>query len=342
MLFSIFELTTSTQLAIDDMATVFISGLTPGNGEKQRDLREGTMVAIMDFERWSSGDRAESVLAIGVSNEEGVFACEIDEIMEPIGIRVHIREFGFQYLGFNAELGPEGFFYAARLEPDTVIRKEDLDERYPNSVREEWDVDAEHLKAQQLIHSFRNQTDTRANLLSRLAEAARFLRSPSPRMARRSAFLSYSHEPDNDGHSEWVENLADDLVRNGVDIHADFYAIHGGMSITDFMNSMSGQDKIILILTPNYKVRALEGRGGVGYEYRIVSNTLLDEGPQANLIPVVRIGDKATSVPEPIGDLAYIDCCDDGEYESKLDEIVKAVYEKPRRRKPEIGQPPEE
>jgi len=137
-----------------------------------------------------------------------------------------------------------------------------------------------------------------------------------------------------------VENLADALVRNGVDIRADFYTVHGGVSITEFIYTMSNQDKIIIILTPTYKTRAIEGTGGVGYEYRIVSNSLLDHGPKANLIPVLRRGDKALSVPEPIGDLAYIDFRNDDSYDYCLDEIVNAVYEIPRREKPSLGNPP--
>jgi|GEM_PF-5290875 len=185
------------------MAIIFISGLTPGNEEIDREKREGTIVSVMDFERWSSGDTKGSVLAMGVSNKDGVFFQDIEGIEKPIGIRVHIREYGFKYLGFNAELGADGFYYAARLEPNPVIHKDNLKQKYPNSVREEWDTEAEHLKAQELIQTFRNQTDVNTGLSARLASAQQLLKAPSPNLARRTAFLSYCHEPDHAGHAEW-------------------------------------------------------------------------------------------------------------------------------------------
>ena len=59
---------------------IYIAGLTPGNAITTKPDREGTMVAIMDFEKWSSGkNRAESVLATGLGDENGIFTYTFEE-----------------------------------------------------------------------------------------------------------------------------------------------------------------------------------------------------------------------------------------------------------------------
>ena len=66
------------------------------------------------------------------------------------------------------------------------------------------------------------------------------------------AFISYSW--DNDSHKDWVLNLANELMKNGVDVFLDQYDLSLGMEMTHFMEKAVTADRILAILTPNYKL----------------------------------------------------------------------------------------
>ena len=81
--------------------------------------------------------------------------------------------------------------------------------------------------------------------------------------------------------------------------------------------------------------------GGVQYEFRIICNKILSGTNPEGVIPVLRKGDKESSVPDPVGNLIYVDMREDAEHDVKFDSLVKAIYSVPRRLKPELGFPPD-
>lgn len=312
---------------------IFIAGLTPGNAITTKPDREGTLVAVMDFDKWSSSsNKNESVIASGLGDENGIFQFEFDTSKPvPKNIRVHIRELGFHYLGFTAEVEPEGFFYAAKLEPDHNISEDFLRRSYPNSPRDSWNSEQEFLRAQKLVAearaAFFNETTPDLNLTT----------SPATKAPR--VFMSYAWE--NETHQEWVKKLADDLFRMGITVKADFYELHAGKSLVDFMGQLSNQDKVVLVATEKYRTRASSLTGGVGYEYSIMSNRLLEEQGSANIVPCLRSGRKQDSIPDPIGHILYVDFTDDEQYDNSLEDLVRAIYEQPKHSPPPLGAKPD-
>lgn len=313
---------------------IYIAGLTPGNAITTKPDREGTMVAIMDFEKWSSGkNRAESILATGLGDENGIFTYTFDEGEAlPEKIRVHIRELGFHYLGFTAELDTDGFFYAVRLEPDPHISEDFLRKSYPNSPRDTWDTEKEFLRAQKLVSD--------ARLAHHQNQLASIQVAPQEKEPddRPCVFLSYSHE--NDEHQKWVEELADNLIRMGVKVKADFYELYGGKSLVQFMAELTDQDKVLIVATEKYKNKAKSLEGGVGYEYSIMSNGFLKQQNASQLIPILKNGSSDTSIPEAIGHVVYIDFRTYDNYDESLELLVKAIYGKPQREMPPLGDKP--
>ena len=75
-------------------------------------------------------------------------------------------------------------------------------------------------------------------------------------MAKPLVFISYSW--DGDDHKLWAKSLADRLVEEGnVDTIFDQYDCLPGTDFPHFMEqSVSKADKVVIILTPNYKVKA--------------------------------------------------------------------------------------
>jgi hypothetical protein len=81
-------------------------------------------------------------------------------------------------------------------------------------------------------------------------------------------FISYSW--DDEIHKTWVLKIADKLVCNGIFVYLDRYDLKAGKDITHFMeNSLKYADKVLLIMTPNFKNKAEKRKGGVGHETSI-------------------------------------------------------------------------
>jgi hypothetical protein len=110
-------------------------------------------------------------------------------------------------------------------------------------------------------------------------------------------FISYSW--DGDAHKEWVLNLADRLSRyNSIHVYFDRYDLHAGKNMVYFMeNSVNKSDKVLLILTPNYKLKAENAKGGVGAEYSMITAKILENQLTDKFIPILRNGDRNMSCP---------------------------------------------
>ncbi|WP_024480413.1 toll/interleukin-1 receptor domain-containing protein [Cellulophaga baltica] len=155
-----------------------------------------------------------------------------------------------------------------------------------------------------------------------------------------SVFISYSW--DNEEHKNWVLNLAKRLRENGIEVILDRYELQGGKNIAHFMDrALENADKVLVIFTPNYKLKADKREGGVGYEYSILNNDIYKNiAGNSKYIPVLKSGTMETSVPAFIQQFIAIDVRDDAQYEQKVREITLTLYDKPIIKKPGIGKKP--
>jgi len=91
------------------------------------------------------------------------------------------------------------------------------------------------------------------------------IQTPPPKV-----FISYSW--DSEVHKVWVKHLADELFANGIDVVLDQYEMKPGDNMNHFMeHAVADVDKVLLILTENYKKKADRRGGGVGYEYSMIN-----------------------------------------------------------------------
>jgi len=156
---------------------------------------------------------------------------------------------------------------------------------------------------------------------------------------KKKIFISYSW--DNEEHKLWVLDLANYLVKNGVDVILDQYDLSVGNEMTFFMEKAMMADKILLILTPSYKTKADDRTGGVGYEYSLVTREFYDKEPNKNkIIPILRSGDKDLSSPVFVQTKLFHDMSNDNLIDSKLFELVKIIVDKPSVKKPPLGKLP--
>lgn len=155
---------------------------------------------------------------------------------------------------------------------------------------------------------------------------------------RKKIFISYSW--DNEEHQNWVLKLANDLIsKYGIDVILDQFDLNAGKELTYFMeNAISEADKVLVILTPNYKQKAEKREKGVGYETSIISQDILSSSiSKIKFIPILRIGTQTTSAPSHLVSKLYHNMVDDTKYYTKLLELAKLIYDKNIIEKPKLG-----
>lgn len=102
-------------------------------------------------------------------------------------------------------------------------------------------------------------------------------------------FISYSWEDEE--HIEWTKELANYLIKNGVDAHIDQYDLEIGDRLPQFMErEITNADYVLIICTPNYKEKANNRKSGVGYEGHIIAGELFQNQNEKKFIPIIRKG----------------------------------------------------
>ena len=109
---------------------------------------------------------------------------------------------------------------------------------------------------------------------------------------KKKVFISYCWEDDE--HKRWVHKLAEDL-KSYFDVKIDVEQPIG-TELNKFMESMiNSSDKVLIIVTPEYKDRADDRLKGVGYETTLITNKLISNQNEIKFIPIIRKGSKEES-----------------------------------------------
>lgn len=152
-------------------------------------------------------------------------------------------------------------------------------------------------------------------------------------------FISYCWE--NEEHIQWVKNLADLLLSNGVDVTLDQYDVSLGDRIPHFMEtSIANTDYVLVVCTEEYKKKSDGRLGGVGYETHIISGELVDTSNERKFIPIIRKGTVKTSLPDCLKGKFAIDLSKDfSPHDAPFQDLIVTLYGK--NKKPKIGTPPD-
>ncbi len=144
------------------------------------------------------------------------------------------------------------------------------------------------------------------------------------------AFFSYSW--DDDAHKQWVLKLANDLAPNGIYVLLDQY-LPAGYPLTHFMNKgLDIADRVIIIGTPKYKEKSIKSlSGGVTYEESIIHVDLMRSIATTKFLPIVRSGTFDTSLPPLLSRRIGFDFSDDAAYGSLVKELVREIYDVPKK-----------
>lgn len=154
-------------------------------------------------------------------------------------------------------------------------------------------------------------------------------------------FISYSW--DGDEHNNWVLNLAEKLCNpGGIDVILDRWELSKlGSLLPNFMeSSINEADRVILILTPNYKLKTERLEGGVGYEYSIISAKIFYDIKTTKFIPLLRAGTFEESAPTVLSARIGIDFKDDNKFEENFELLLRDIHGKPKHKKPFVSSIP--
>lgn len=153
-------------------------------------------------------------------------------------------------------------------------------------------------------------------------------------------FISYSW--DNPEHEKWILNLAGLLRANGVDVILDKYDLKAGKNLLHFMEqAIKKANKVLIIFTPNYKLKAENRTGGVGYEYSIMNVSLYkDQTKNDKIIPVLRQGSQGDSIPEFMQQFIHLDLRDDETFQTRFTDLLRDIFDEPAIKKPKLGNKP--
>lgn len=152
-----------------------------------------------------------------------------------------------------------------------------------------------------------------------------------------NVFISYSWEDDE--HKEWVKDLADRLLSDGINATIDKYDLSAADRLPHFMEeSISNADFVLIICTPKYKEKSDNRTGGVGYEGHIISGELFLGGHERKFIPVLRKGTFKESIPRSLTSKLFIDLTEGKHYEDNYRDLLTTLYG--AKNKPPIGKRP--
>lgn len=153
-------------------------------------------------------------------------------------------------------------------------------------------------------------------------------------------FISYSW--DDDEHKEWVLKLANRLASDGVEVILDRFYLKPGANLQHFVeNNLGRANRVIIIYTPNYKLKADKRTGGVGFEYSIMNVELYNNiTKNEKFIPLLRRGNMTESIPTFMQQFIHIDVTNDENIENSYNDLIREIYNEPEIKTPEIGSKP--
>ena len=160
----------------------------------------------------------------------------------------------------------------------------------------------------------------------------------------KTVFITYSW--DTNSHQQWVKDLADKLISNGIDVKLDQYDLAVGQSTSLFMEkSIAETDHTLVILTPEYKAKVDNRHGGSGYEFQMITGSTLGGGAENKFIPILKQGEfqigPDCAVPHALMGTMAIDFRDTADQVGAFDELVRFIYKEPKHLKPVLGKKPD-
>lgn len=154
----------------------------------------------------------------------------------------------------------------------------------------------------------------------------------------KKVFVSYAW--DSEEHKEWVLELATNLRRHGVDAVLDQWDVRLGDALSFFMEQgLTESHLVICVCSDKYIAKADGGLGGAGYEKRILTSEMLNDGDKRFIVPIIKHCSQTRKAPLFLSGLKYVDF-DNREYFDCYQELLERIYDEDKKKKPSLGKNP--
>lgn len=169
------------------------------------------------------------------------------------------------------------------------------------------------------------------------SESTSMSKTPEP-LQPCKAFISYSW--DDDDHKAWTKDFATRLRQHGVDVTLDQWALIPGDQLPKFMETAIRENSyVVIVCTPNYKLKSDQRKGGVGYEGDIMTAEVRSDRNDRKFIPVLREGSWDTAMPSWLKGKYSINLSGSPYSEEQYNDLITTLHNY-REQAPPIGKPP--
>ena len=151
-------------------------------------------------------------------------------------------------------------------------------------------------------------------------------------------FISYSW--DGDPHVDWVLQLATRLRSDGVDTVLDRWDVRIGSDLSLFMEQAGDTAyRVLAIISTRYVEKTDAAEGGVGYERRVITPTLMADLRGHRIVPVLRHNPGGV-MPRFMGAAKYVDLREEAIYEDGYYQLLQELHGIQATPRPPLGQNP--
>lgn len=146
-------------------------------------------------------------------------------------------------------------------------------------------------------------------------------------------FISYAWKDDES--NQRVADFVNRLRKNGIDTVFDQANLSLGQSMPHFMESCvrdSDITHVLMLLTPEYKMKADQKKGGVGTETQIISQEVYGDVDNTKFVPVIfdKMGASIQEcLPIYLKSRFFIDLSDPSTYETSFVQLVRFLFGAP-------------
>jgi hypothetical protein len=163
------------------------------------------------------------------------------------------------------------------------------------------------------------------------------------KLSRPKVFISYSWTSPT--FQNGVKKLAERLLADGVDVVLDLFDLKEGQDKNAYMEKMVTDptvSHVLMFCDKRYAEKANARRAGVGTESQIISNEVYKKVDQSKFIPVFcELGeDGQPYLPVFLESRIGIDFSTPEKTNENWEQLIRALYGKPKHVKPELGKLP--
>jgi len=156
-------------------------------------------------------------------------------------------------------------------------------------------------------------------------------------------FISYSWS--SQSHQLLVQQWAEQLIADGIDVVLDIYDLKEGHDKFAFMERMVTDPRVthvLVICDRTYSEKADARRAGVGTESQIISKEVYEKVEQSKFIPIACefSNDGNPYLPTFLKSRIWIDFSSPETVNSNWERLIRLIFGKPLNEKPKLGKPP--